>query len=297
MIKALILVLKIKEEFLVEYIERKILRLLDEAKALERDVSFHQIMASSVCSVTNEPYDQSLKEVGDIEYVVPFNDLAVDLYVSIVFLLDSRQLNSYLSIFYKIFGENPDSPRYIDDFDIDYYVSGEPYSIFLEKITKFLTVFEFLEFDEDRYLRLSGLRYLETVLKNTASIISKTSIKPNSETEVYKTVQVSVEAVFPSSKKPKSNFIKHAKEYKPDILIPELHTAVEYKYARDEEKLKATIEQICIDAKGYTGDKDYTVFYAVFYVTEDFWGVKKFISVWNDYDFPNNWVPIYVVGK
>ncbi|MEZ8503160.1 hypothetical protein AB6D08_17750 [Vibrio splendidus] len=254
-------------------------------------------MASSVCAVTNEPYDQKLKEEGDIEYVIPFNYLAKNLYISTVFLLSSRGLESYLLLFYKLFGEDPNSPRYLEEFDINYYISGQAYSKFLEQLTQFLSVFDFLEFDEDRYLRISGLRYLETVLRNTASIVSKTGKKPNSETDVYKTVKVSVEAIFPSSKKPKSNFIKHAKEYKPDILIPELYTAVEYKYAKDEEKLKSTIEQICIDVKGYTGDKDYTVFYAVFYVTEDFWGFKKFKSVWNDYDFPKNWVPIYVVGK
>ena len=80
-------------------------------------------------------------------------------------------------------------------------------------------------------------------------------------------------------------------------MIPELYTAVEYKYAADEQRLKSTIEQIAADVKGYTGDKDYSVFYAVFYVTEDFWGQNKFSKVWDDQGFPKNWIPIYIVGK
>ncbi|EPU1022796.1 hypothetical protein ACVUNK_004389, partial [Escherichia coli] len=92
-------------------------------------------------------------------------------------------------------------------------------------------------------------------------------------------------------------FLKSFKEYKPDILIPELFTAVEYKYASTEEKLKSTIEQIAADVKGYTGDNDYNIFYAVFYVTTDFWGLEKFMNVWNENKFPQNWIPVYVVGK
>jgi hypothetical protein len=160
-----------------------------------------------------------------------------------------------------------------------------------------LSVFEFSESDDERYNRLSGIRYLENVLNNTAVIISNSGTQPRTETEVYKAVKNILEAIFPTSKSPKSNFIKTAKEYKPDILIPELNAAVEYKYASTEEKLKVTVEQIAADVKGYTGDKDYNVFYAVFYVTDDFWGEEKFKQVWKEQQFPKNWISFYKVGK
>src|SRR5690606_2163362 len=111
---------------------------------------------------------------------------------------------------------------------------------------------------------------------------------PKSETDVYKAVRKVVESVFPSAIMPKSNFLKTAQEYKPDILIPEIFSAVEYKYADSEQKLKSTIAQISDDVVGYTGDKDYRLFYAVFYVTNDFWGAEKFQVAWNEKKFPEN---------
>lgn len=103
--------------------------------------------------------------------------------------------------------------------------------------------------------------------------------------------------MFTGAKSPRSSFIKSFKEYKPDILIPELHAAVEYKYANSAEKLKSTIDQICADVTGYTGDSDYRIFYAVFYVTQDFWGQEMFARVWSEMNFPKNWKAFYIVGK
>lgn len=140
-------------------------------------------------------------------------------------------------------------------------------------------------------------KYLENILKNTESILIALNITPKSEPDVYRLVKHVIYAVFPKAREAGSNFLKIAKEFKPDILIPEAKAAVEYKYAKDVHKLKATIEQIAADAKGYTGDSDYEFFYAVFYVTKDFWGELKFMEAWGEFDFPSNWIPIYIVGK
>jgi REase_DpnII-MboI len=162
----------------------------------------------------------------------------------------------------------------------------------------FMQSFEFMHDDVDaRYFQQSGIKYLETILNNTATIIHQTNTIPKSETDVYTAVKAIIHAVFSTAKKASSNFLKIAKEYKPDILIPELGAVIEYKYAKDEAKLKATIEQIAADAKGYTGDKDYKLFYVVFYVTNDLWGDEKFKKVWKENDFPRNWKAFYKVGK
>jgi len=277
-------------------IELKIAKLLDEARKLEVNVAHHYIEWSQLQSSDNSVPPDYLMD-GDEELVKPFKYIAKSIYMSIVYYLDCKELDAYLSIFYKIFGKKPEKPNHVDDFDIDHYWSGEPYSLFLKEVNQFLSVFDFVGTDEERYKRLSGIQYLETILNNTASIISKLGKETKSETQVYSAVRNTLEAIFPSAKSPKSNFLKTAKEYKPDILIPELFAAIEYKYAKDETKLKATIEQIAADVKGYTGDKDYNIFYAVFYVTEDFWGPKRFNEVWKEQKFPKNWIPVYVVGK
>ncbi|MEQ5110498.1 hypothetical protein [Providencia vermicola] len=281
----------------MEYLENRINQLLSNARQLEIKVAQYEIDYNEwkLQEDRNVP-PQYLLDADD-EFVQPFKNILRSIYLSTICYLDKQNLDRYLIVFYQIFGNDPIKPKYIDEFDIDHYWSGDLYSVFLAEINKFLAPFEFTESSNEKYERISGIQYLETVLKNTASIISKSGEVPKSEANVYKLVKSTLESIFISSRSPKSNFIKIAKEYKPDILIPELYAAVEYKYAADKEKLKSTIEQIAADVRGYTGDRDYRIFYAVFYVIEDFWGQDKFMEVWKEQDFPQNWIPFYVVGK
>lgn len=280
-----------------EYLEGKIKKLLTEAEKLEQDVAYlHFEWNRWEKSKKRTPPPNWLID-KDCELKEPFEYLSSSIYISIVCYLDAKDLNHYLNLFYKEFGEDPQKPKNSTSFEIDHHWSGEPYSVFLSNIRQFLSVFQFSESDDERYLRLSGIQYLERVLKNTATIIAKSGTQPTSEPEVYNIVRNVLEAIFPTSKSPKGNFIKTAKEYKPDILIPELNAAVEYKYATTPEKLKSTVEQIAADVKGYTGDREYNVFYAVFYVTKDFWGEDKFKQVWKDQKFPKNWLYFYKVGN
>jgi|SRR5690554_113656 len=175
---------------------------------------------------------------------------------------------------------------------------GEQYSATVNKLWNYLAPFEFSQQSYiDKLLKSNSTTYLERILRNTQVIINKTNSTPNSETQVYNTVKYVVHSVFPSSLNPTSGFFKSFKNYNPDILIPEIHVAIEYKYADSETKLKAQIDQVVADTKGYTGDTNYELFYAVFYVTDDFWGIDKFENVWKEMEFPKNWKGIYVIGK
>lgn len=281
----------------MEFLESRINKLLGEARKLAVDVANHKIGWSEwEPSKTDGTPPEYLLD-GDELYEKPFKHVTTSLYLSVLCYLDMKGYSNYLRIFESLFGSDPYNPNYRDEFDIDHYWSGELYSVYLVNLVQFLDAFQFMDSDDSRYLRLSGIQYLENILNNTASIVSRLKDLPKSETEVYKAVKEVFEAIFPSVKFPKSNFLKTTKEYKPDILIPELFTAIEYKYAATEDKLKTTIEQIAADVKGYTGDRDYSVFYAVFYVTKDFWGNKRFMKVWDEHNFPKNWIPIYIVGQ
>lgn len=114
-------------------------------------------------------------------------------------------------MFYKIFGNDPSLPNHRDKFLIDHYWSGEPYSVFLAKINKFLSSFEFAESSREKHYRISGIQYLETILKNTAVIISKSKLSPKTEAEVYNAVRLTIEFVFSSSRSPKSNLSRQPK--------------------------------------------------------------------------------------
>ena len=271
--------------------------LFTEAEKLQGDLARHQLHWAEwdAQGRTGGPPDWLIDK--DDELVKPFEHLATSLYLTTVCFLDSAGLHAYLRQFYHRFGESFDATKATSEFTIDHYLSGEPYNIFLVNLSQFLSPLDVLG-DSSRYLKLSGVQYLEVILRNTATIIHKSGIKPKSETEVYNAVKHVLEAVFPSAKPgAKSNFVKTAQEYKPDILLPELSAAVEYKYAADEGKLKNVIAQISDDVKGYTGDSDYKLFYAVFYVTSDFWGEAKFKTVWKEKEFPENWLAFYILGK
>lgn len=105
-----------------------------------------------------------------------------------------------------------------------------------------------------------------------------------------------LEIIFDVPIIPSEAFIKTAKAYKPDILLPHLKCAIEYKYAKDENKLIETIDQILVDVKGYDKNASYNLFYAVFYAKPGIWTKKKFKTVWNEKGFPKNWKSIFVVG-
>lgn len=273
----------------------KLKELFTEAEKLVEDVGKYEWQWAqwSATSYDESPPDWLIEKGEEVR--PPFQYVLESLYLCTVCMLDSAGLHEYLKQFYKRFGKNFDAAKAASSFDIEPFFEDTPHNTFLLELRQFLNPLGILQ-DSSRYLRLSGVTYLENVLRNTAMIIHKTGKAPRSEPEVYKTVRNVLEAIFPSARSSRSNFIKSAKEYKPDVLIPELFAAIEYKYADSEEKLKATIGQIAEDVKGYTGDPDYHLFYAVFYTTQDFWGAGKFDVAWKEMKFPANWRAFYIVG-
>lgn len=280
----------------MEYLETKIQSLILEARKLELKVAYHQLAVIEQDGNDDLLLPQYLQDEEE-EYIRPFEGIISSLYLSTVCYLNQKNLHEYLEIFYKIFGHNYEKPKYRDNFEYEAYWTGEYHNEFLGRLNIFLSVFEFSGIADEKYRQLVGIKYLETILKNTQTIILKSEKEPKSETDVYKIVKNIIEAVFVKYQSPRSNFLSTMKEYKPDILIPEIYSAVEYKYAKNENKLKSTIEQIAADVKGYTGDPKYKLFYAVFYVTEDFWGIDKFEVIWKEQGFPKNWIGVYVVGN
>ncbi|MHA0927080.1 hypothetical protein [Enterobacter ludwigii] len=278
------------------YIEKRINRLLSDAAVLEAKLGGLEYK-HAMC-LNDHPNEDACFEIQEEinSLTESFRWNLESLYLSSLAYLDEKKLNHSINIFLKIFGEDINCLKNSEQF-----VTGEdfmePQNVFLAKLNVFLSSFEFTESAWEKRERIAGLKYLKTILRNTHLITAKMSKPPRTETEVYNAVKDTINVIFSNCKFPKSNFIKSFKEYNPDILIPELFAAVEYKYASSEQKLKTTIEQIAADVKGYTGDNDYSIFYAVFYVTTDFWGPEKFKNVWRENEFPHNWIPIYVVGK
>jgi hypothetical protein len=175
--------------------------------------------------------------------------------------------------------------------------AGEEYSKTLQILNNYFSPFaEFIENAEMEQHRLSGRIYMEIILRNTAQILRFMSVQPTREEHVYNAVKIVLTSTFPKYLEPTFPFLKEAKEYKPDILLPSLETAIEYKYAENEKELNKTIDQIMEDVRGYSEHHQYNHFYAVFYVTVGQVGQERFDVLWNSKKFPSNWHPIFIQG-
>ena len=179
--------------------------------------------------------------------------------------------------------------QYVEEVEETFYVSNS-----LDIINRYLLAFQ--AFDKE-ITKTVGIIYLENILTNSSIIIKELKIKPTSETQVCNAVKFVLKSTFPDSVILTEPFYKTAKCYKPDILIPSLRTAIEYKYAEDEQRLTKTIEEILIDVVGYSNHPTYKSFYAVFYVKAGICSEKRFNLIWDASKFPNNWKPIFVIGE
>lgn len=224
-----------------------------------------------------------------------FKEVLKDLYLLVLNYLEFKKSEELLSLYKSnlkhIFNFDFESISQInDDEDYEtYYISKE-----LDIINKFLMPFR--AFD-DKVNTGIGLNYLENILESTSSIIEVIGSKPEKESDVYNSVKHVIDATFDDYFDLTESFYKEAKHYVPDLLIPSLRCAVEYKYAKDSKRLVKTIEEILIDVQGYSNHHLYKIFYAVFYVQPGVCTEKRFNVIWKKYNFPENWNPILVIGK
>ncbi|CAD5258088.1 MULTISPECIES: hypothetical protein [unclassified Imperialibacter] len=90
--------------------------------------------------------------------------------------------------------------------------------------------------------------------------------------------------------KNKASFIQQFKTYDPDILIPELNVAIEYKFIRKGNIIEDYIDQVKTDANNYKGDNRYENFVAVLCIEDSASATEDNIrESWTAKNFPDNW--------
>ena len=148
----------------------------------------------------------------------------------------------------------------------------------------------FPEFDYE-FSNRSETNQLKQILENTNGIIQKTKTVVGTEKSIYDPVRWLIEIVFPLTRMAgKGRFIKKFTRYQPDILVPEVRSAVEYKIIRTGDNPGIFLDQLKTDADGYTGDPDYKFFYAVvFFESKDELNPEAFKHAVIEKSFPDNW--------
>jgi hypothetical protein len=88
---------------------------------------------------------------------------------------------------------------------------------------------------------------------------------PKDEGQVHVRIEAVLRCVFPDLRH-KPPIAKPIKNFEPDTGIPSLRTLIEYKYVDSMDKVKATVDEVLTDTRGYVS-KDWERFIYVIYET------------------------------
>lgn len=219
-----------------------------------------------------------------------------DLYHLILAYLEAKQMTNFLDTFKSTFKDKIGD----DDFILNEELTnpeGEPELTIINSFKQFLDVFKTFDYKQTREDEIIKLL---SILKNTDFILKNCNSDIINEADIYKQVKWVLGLFYPSCRKlNKASFIQEFKTYNPDILIPELKVAIEYKHIKTkDDNIDDFIDQIRNDATNYVGDYRYEYFIAVIYFEDTSIATPESIEIaWKTKRFPNNWELVIVNGS
>lgn len=276
--------MKIQDE--TKYVEEKIKKLISN---IESEFYNHYMNRAY-----NEHYEEEYPGFTDVW----IKRRIVDLYYYISLYLEMRGVNNYLQDFKKKF-----ESRIIGETDLlkstNYQPEEEEELVLIVEFRKFLNPFKAFDYSYSDNVT-DDLKKLNSILNHTDHILKKLECEVNNEADIYNPIKWIIGLYFPSCrKKNKAAFIEQFKTYNPDILIPEIKTAIEYKYVRNaSDNIDEFIDQIRIDAANYKNDYQYEQFIAVIYVEDVTVATSDSIQLsWESKGFPKNWNLVIAMGS
>lgn len=211
------------------------------------------------------------------------------LYVHLMFILEALELRSLLVEFKDGF------QRYRKNLTaISVSRLGEAYPPALEYIRRYASplraAFDLANPEVDK------LQQLERILLGTPKIVRDRNIEPCRENDVRNALYELLLHVYPDTVR-EVPIGKVSKTYKPDIGIPSLKAAIEYKFATTAGELKKAIGGVFEDVGGYAGSEDWKNFFAVFYATDAFLTPAQVEAEFRLSGIDKSWTPLIVTGK
>jgi hypothetical protein len=150
--------------------------------------------------------------------------------------------------------------------------------------------------DEASYKEQSDITLLEQILRGTGKLITDSKLTPSNEAEVRQEIYKILIHVFPMTVR-EIPIAKVSSSFKPDIGIRNLKTAIEYKFVDSVNEAKVAIRGVFEDIQGYAGSQDWTKFYAVFYMTDNFLTIDQIEAEFKLSKVKHTWQPILIIGK
>jgi hypothetical protein len=255
---------------------------------------------STIKYISNIRYDLYLKpQIEDGYKSEVAEDLLYvrirDLYFFILAYLEAKGMPSLFDVFRNRYAPIIDDDNKLKE-EVCYHPEDEPELKIINDFEQLLKAFSFFDHQHES----EESEKLIAILKNTDHILKNCNAEIHNEADIYKQVKWVLGLYYPQCRsRKKAAFIQQFKTYNPDILIPELKTAIEYKYINSQsDNIDEFVDQIKIDATNYVGDPNYEYFIAVIYI-EDV-SVATYESVeasWKAKRFPKNWELIVINGS
>lgn len=134
------------------------------------------------------------------------------------------------------------------------------------------------------------------VLKNTNDILKSFGIRPKREDDINKKMREVLCWFYPNVIAFTEGYFRHQfSQYKPDIIIKELQTCVEYKLIRDSKNIGLYLNQLVVDSKNYTDNIHNRHCIAVLCIEKSVIVSEiAIIDEWHRLKFPNNWELIII---
>lgn len=269
----------------IEYLAKEIQRLLSSL-----EYNFFQVVVST--SYENEATirDGFIESLEEDNKTWLFHGTK-EVYFKICLFLELKNVPLYYAMFTNKFAAIINDEKVVMKSYGGLYNDSEPSMIIHDEFREFLSAFHEFNFEAMKKFETNKLKL---ILENTNSILDKTNTKVSNETSIYKPIKWFVEIIYPRVKSlNKARFINKFSTYHPDILVPEISSAVEYKYIRKGQNPEKFLNEIKIDADNYKGDPEYKFFYAIIYFQDkNELNPEAFKQVLLDKKFPDNWVII-----
>jgi hypothetical protein len=141
---------------------------------------------------------------------------------------------------------------------------------------------------------ITGLKVFRTILENTGAIIARRGLVPESERDVRDAIFEVMGFAFHDAVRDVP-IAQVTRIYKPDLGVPSLMAAAEYKYVINQSELRKSLGGFYEDMKGYTNPQ-WRTFFAVLYTTEPLLHQKRLEAEFSGVKADTNWIPIVVTG-
>jgi hypothetical protein len=172
---------------------------------------------------------------------------------------------------------------------------GDPYSINLSSIRRFVSALESF-FPEEDHTKITT--DLVQIIRDINYVIANKDLfrtAPASENDVHIRIEGILKCVFPDLKH-KPTLTKQIKNFEPDTGIPSLETLIEYKFLSRPEDVGLIADQILADTRGYAS-KDWKRFLYVVYETNRFRTEKDWNQLLKESSVSENTTIVVLSGE